>query len=715
MKRKVSLIGCDAGGTMTDIFAVDDQGDFIVGKAASTPGREAVGFWASLMDAAGEWGLDWNSEAKAILPAVQATIYSGTGMLNALLTRTGDKIGVIITRGQEHALLHERAAQVHAGYSYEDKTHKVTHIHNEPFVPLEFVKGVTERVSVLGEAVIPLYEHEVRDAVAELIDKGVAGIVILFLCSYVNPVHEQRAGEIAKEVMKEKGQEVRLYLSYEVAPIMREVSRLNCMVLQAYGAEPARQNLLGIDKKLRENGYRYPLQVVLADGGIANVKYPALYRACFSGPVGGILGAKYLSKTMSMPNLICTDLGGTSFDVGLIMGGEAIMLREVETGRSLLNVPTLYMDSLGAGCGQYLSVAPESKRLDIGPGSAGAEPGPVSYNMGNKVPTVMDCCLILGLLNPDNYLGGKLKLRTDLALEAIKTKCSDVMGVDAYNFAEGVTELINIRMREHIKSTVTVRGYALQDYHLLSYGGAGPMFLDGYSRGLPFKGVFTVPWAAAFSAYGCTAGEYLHRYQKSCMVILAQDAEPEVSLAMGSVLNSIWKELEKVAEKEMAEEGYSISNIEFKQVAYIRYGGQLDDLEIISPVRRINSALDMNRLIDAFESKYSIVFAHGAKHREAGYQIFEAGLIATVEKPMPRIVPYERKDKTPPQHAAKGVRKVYHRGKWHDASIWNMDSLVPGNEIEGLAIIEAPATTLVIYRGRKARMGRYKQIWLEEV
>ena len=151
---------------------------------------------------------------------------------------------------------------------------------------------------------------------------------------------------------------------------------MNALVLQAYGAEPVRHHLQKIEKDLQEIGYRYPLQIMLADGGIANIKYPPLFKACFSGPIGGILGGRYLSQVLKMPNLVCTDMGGTSFDVGLIMGGEPILQREVELGRSVLNIPTLVIDSIGAGTGQYLSIDPESKRVDIGPGSAGSEPGP---------------------------------------------------------------------------------------------------------------------------------------------------------------------------------------------------------------------------------------------------------------------------------------------------------------------------------------------------
>jgi N-methylhydantoinase A/acetone carboxylase beta subunit len=466
---------------MTDMLLVDKNGDFVVGKASTTPNDESIGFINSLADAFEQWQIAWTDEAKAVVPGILSAVYSGTTMLNALLTRRGRKVGVIITKGFEDTLLHERGAQIHAGYGYQDKIHKAAHIHNRPLVDRKLIKGVTERIGIfLGEEVIPVYEEEARQATADLLERGVEGIAILCLHSYLNPTHEKRIAEIAREVMREKVREVPLYLSSELMPVWRECSRLNATVLQAFAAEPVREQLFRIEQKLQGNGYRYPLQVVLADGGIANIRYPALFKACFSGPIGGLLGGRYLSQVMDMPNLVCTDMGGTSFDVGLIMGGEPMMLREVEVGRAIVNIPTLVMNSIGAGTGQYVTIEPESKRVNIGPASAGAEPGPVAYNMGNDIPTVMDCVLILGILNPDYYLGGKLKLHRDLAFKAVKERCADPLGIDPYRFAEGVVGLINTRMREHILTVLSVWGFSAADYYLIGYGGAGPMFLSGY-------------------------------------------------------------------------------------------------------------------------------------------------------------------------------------------------------------------------------------------
>ncbi len=714
-QRDIVLIGSDAGGTMTDMLVVDKAGEFIVGKASTTPRDQSIGFANSMIDAAEYWGMDWQKEAKNYLPGIAGIIYSGTSMLNTLLTRTGKKIGIILTKGFEDSLIHERGIGVHASYGYQDKIHPVSHIHNEPFVPKKLIRGVTERISMFGEAVVPLYQGEVREAVADLLDRGVEGIAVLFLWSYLNPQHEMMAAAIAREIMKERSQEVPLYLSCEIVPITRENSRLNALVLQAYGAEPAREQLFGIERMLHQDGYKHPLQVALADGGIANIRYPALFKACFSGPVGGILGAKYLSQEMDMPNLLCTDMGGTSFDLGLIMGGECSILREIELARTVLNIPTLVMDSIGAGCGMYLSIDPESKRVDIGPDSAGADPGPVCYMMGNETPTVMDCVLILGILNPDYYLGGKVEVDWDAAYKAIKEKCADPLGIDPYDFAEGVLDLINVRMREHIGTVLSVRGYSPADYYVIGYGGAGPTFLAGYTAGLPFKGVFTVPWAAAFSAFGCAAADYLHRYQKSTLVALPPGSDDGMKQFMAMTVSASWAELEEIAAREMEEEGFKREEISFKQVAYVRYSQQLEDVEVISPLPRLVTAQDMDKLIEAFEETYSRKYVHAAMFPEVGYQIFEIGLLATVSRPKPLLRKYPLEGKTPPGEAEKGTRQVYFGGEWRKANLYEMDLLRSGNEVEGLAVIEAPSTTMFVPLGKKVIVDEYKRCWLKEV
>jgi acetone carboxylase, beta subunit len=714
MARQVQIIASDAGGTMTDMIVVDSDGDFAIGKAATTPQNQALGFYESLVDAFEYWGTNFRKKADTILPNVKAVVYSGTATLNVLLTETGQKVGVITQRGDEDIFLHERSRQTWAGYAYQDLLHHVTHRHTIPLVPRRLVKGVNGRIDMFGQEAIPLYEEEVKKCIEELLDGNVEAIAVCLWYCYLNPVHELRVAEIAKEVMKKRGHQIPVHMSHQIAPIMREQSRLNTVVLHAYAVEPAREQLFRIERMLQDSGYNHPLQIILSHGGLSNIRYPRLHEACFSGPIGGLLGARYLAEETGIGgNWLCSDMGGTSFDVGLLRGGEPIVEREVTITRRLFNIPTLVMDSIGAGTGMYVTIDPITRRITIGPDSAGAKPGPVCYDAGNKVPTVMDCCLIMGILNPDNYLGGKLKLNKELALQAIKEQCADVLGVDPYYLAEGVYRLINSSMREHLRTVLLTRGFSPSDYNLLSYGGAGPMHLAGYAEGLAFKGVVTAPWAAAFSAFGCAAIDINHRYQKSINGFVPYQADDNWKVMMGQMmLNAGWEELEKQAEADLSAEGLSWELARVQQVAYVRYGGQMEDLEVPSPVSRINTAEDMDKLIVAFEELYERVYAGVAKYTQAGYQMMEVGLTVTIPKIKPKLVRRPLGPQKPSPDASKEGRKVYINGKWHKAAIYNMDKLKPGNMIRGTAVIEAPATTLFVPPGKQVRMDEWSLLWL---
>ncbi len=709
------IVTCDAGGTMTDILLVDAAGGFSVGKASTTPQDESVGFWESLEDAFSQWGVTLDGGANGVLKPLKVSIYTGTTMLNTLLQRRGKKVGLIITKGFEDSFVVERGFQTVAGYSYADRLHTVTHAHNPPLVPRRLVKGATERVDLFGKAVIPLYENEVRDAVKELVGAGVDAIAILFLFSYINPAHEQAAARIACKTMKKLGREVPVFISSEVSPTIRELARLNSVVIQAYAAEPVREQLFRIEKRLQNAGVQYPLQTVLAYGGLASVRYPRLYESVVSGPVGGLLGARYLGERVDINNLITADMGGTSFDVGLVTEGKIPLVREPEFARFLFNLPMVTINSVGAGAGTYIRLDPMTKRIMLGPESAGADPGPVCYDRGNEIPTVVDCDLILGVVNPDYYLGGKIKLNKEKSLARFREEIAQPLGLDVYKAAQGVLELINAVMRDQIRSLVLAKGYSTADYTLIAFGGAGPMHMAGFTEGLDLKGLMTVPYAAAFSAFGCATVDYSHRYQRSTHIFVTPGAEAAARVAVGKQLNRAWEELETRALAEMKIEGFAPNAVHLQQVAFIRYGGQLDDVEVFSQVARIGGAEDLDRLIALFEELYARIYVSGARFPEAGFQILEVGILATVPKVKPLV---ERRPLGPPavsSRALKEARKVYHHGRWHEARILEMDELGPGNLVEGVAVIEAPNTTLFVPEHRRARLDEWGLIWMERV
>ena len=668
-----------------------------------------------MVDAFKYWEIDLTKRGKEVIPATEVAIYTGTTMVNTLLTRRGAKVGCLVTKGFEDSFTLERGFQKIAGYSYSDRLHSVTHMANEPLVPKHQMKGITERTDVFGKEAIPLYENEVRQAVEELINEGVQAIAVTFLFSYLNPSHEQEAARIAHSVIEKLGREVPVFISSEVCPIIRELPRLNSTVLHAYTGEPVRKQLFQIEAKLKENNLKPSLQTFLSYGGLADIRYPRLYESMISGPAGGLCGANFIGQIIGESNIITGDLGGTSFDVGIISAGIMPIQRESEFARFILNLPMVVVDSVGAGVGTYIRIDPITNRIILGPGSAGGDPGPVAYDKGNETPTIADCDLLVGILNPDYYLGGSVKLNKEKSLRIFKEKIADRLKLDVYEAAEGIIKLNDYTMAEILRASLLSRGHSPSDYVLAVYGGAGPMHMAsfGFPAEMSFKGVVTFPFAAAFSAFGCATVDFSRRYHKSTTIVSPPGANEDSKATCASKISQAWKELEKEAVAAMIHDGYKEKDIVLERSAFIRYGGQLDDLEVRSPLPRLQTAEDFDALIARFENLYSKVYALGAKFPAGGFQILEVAVTASVYKVKPKIEVFTKEGKTPKSNALKETRKVYHNQKWGLAKIYEMEKLSAGNEIEGLAIIEAPNTTLFIPEGRKIRLDERRFIWME--
>ena len=706
------LVACDAGGTMTDVIVVDEAGQFVIGKAPTTPDDESVGFIESLEEALTYWP-QVDSNGDSVCKNTETAIYTGTSMLNTLINLSGLRAGLIVTRGFEDIVVQGRGSQTFIGYEWSEVSHMQYRKHREPLVPRRYTRGVTERIDMFGQVVIPLYEHEVEAGVRELLEEGVESLAILFLQSFTNPSHERRAAEIASAVMEQAGRVVPLVLSSEVAPIVREVSRANATIIQAYASEPARKQLFAVEEKLVEQGYEHSLKTVLGYGGVTNIRYPRLFETVMSGPVGGIMGAHYLAKTVGgLENLVCADMGGTSFDAGCITAGILPIEREPAFQQMYVNVPMLDIRSIGAGTGTYIRLDPDTNRLKLGPDSAGGTPGPVFQNAGNDIPTIGDCDLLLGIINEENYLGGRIKVHKERARAIFDEKVAAPLGMDVQTAAETCVDLINVMMREHLIRSLML-GYDLRDYVLLGYGGAGPMHLAGYAGDFPWKGVASVPHAAAFSAWGGACMDYAHRRHKSVSAMVPPIEDPTLKLQAAQIMTAAWEELEQQLLDELMAEGFAREQITLKHHAYIKYFGHLDDLEVVSHKARLATEEDMDQLMAAFEDVFTKTYTLAGKPPYPTFQIGEVSVVAEVSTVKPLVGTYDLEGKEPPKAASKGKRQVYQQGRWMDAPIFEMDEIRPGNKVTGVAIIEAPNTTLFVPPGWRTRLDEHKIFWMD--
>ncbi len=706
------LVACDAGGTMTDVIVVDEEGRSVIGKAPTSPHDESVGFMESFWEALDYMGIS-PEQGEDFGKEIETAIYTGTSMLNTVINMNGYKTGIVVTKGFEDIIAQGRGSQTFIDCQWSEITHMQYRRHRVPLVPRKLARGATERIDMFGHVVIPLYEEEVRAGVRELlVDEEVEAIAIIFLQSFNNSAHEDRAAEIAREVMQEVGREVVLELSSRVAPTMREISRANATVVQAYASDPARKQLYRIEEELAKVGYAHSLKTVLGYGGITNIRYPRLFEAAMSGPVGGLMGAKYLSSVIGEENIVCSDVGGTSFDAGTITAGVLPIDREPGFQDMYVNVPMLGITSIGAGTGTYIRLDPQTLRIKLGPDSAGGTPGPAFMEAGNTTPTINDVNLLLGILSETNYLGGKVKINKDVSYKVFKEQIADPLGLDVYVAAETCLELLNVIMREHLVQSLMV-GHDIREYVLLGYGGGGPLHLLGYAGDYPWKAVCTVPHAGGFSAWGGACMDYSHRRHRSVAALITPDLDDATKLQYMQPIDTAWKALEQELRDELAEEGFSPGQISISRVVYMKYFGQLDDVEVESPVAALDSVDDMHAVIGAFEDLYTKMFTLAAKPDVGSYHITEVCVVAKVATVKPRLRKHELAGRQPDAGAFKCTRPVFQQGQWRDADIWRMESLLPGNEIDGLAVIEASNTTLFVPPGWHVRIDEHDIYWIE--
>ena len=709
--KNAQILAIDAGGTMTDTFIIDDTGDFVVGKAQSTPEDESVGLLNSAKDALAYWNTTVDEE----FPKLLAGVYSGTAMLNRLVSRKGRKVGLIVNKGMEDFHRMGRAIQAYLGYSYSDRLHLNTHRYDPPLVPRELTKGVTERVDLFGNVVIPLYEHEVAPAVEDLLKLDVEAIVISLLHSYKYPAHERKVRDIAKETMKKLGKEVPVFASVDYYPVRKESHRTNTTIIEAYAADPSRETLQKIDNRLKEHGANFDLRVMASHGGTISTRANELARTLVSGPIGGVIGAKYLGEHLGIKNIACSDIGGTSFDMALITQGDLSINTSPDMARLVLSLPLVAMDTVGAGAGSFVRIDPNFKSLTLGPDSAGSRVGVCYPEGGIDTVTVSDCHVVLGLINPDNFLGGEVKLYPERAYEAVKKQIAEPLGLSVEDAAYGVIDLLESQLRNYLESMILGKGYSPSQYVCFSYGGGGPLHTAGYTKGLGFEDVLVPAWAAGFSAFGCGAADFEYRYDKTLDINVDDGASNEEKFKAGKELQRAWDELMEKVAAEFEKNKFERKEVDFRLYFRMQYQGQLNDLEIESPIASFKEVEDWEALVTAFEDTYTRVYAKAAKSPELGYSITGAIVRGIVEVAKPRIPEEPLVSETPPEDAFLGTRNVYWKGEWMVADIWEMEKLKPGNKIHSFAIIESPATTFVIPPGFETYLDAHRIFHLKEL
>ncbi|MFX1287550.1 MAG: hydantoinase/oxoprolinase family protein [Promethearchaeota archaeon] len=716
--HSLKAIALDTGGTMTDSFIIDENGNFAVGKALTTGKEEYIGILNSIADSLNEWDKSLQETGFN----VEALVYSGTAMLNRLLEREGnDNIGVIVNAGFEDLHSLGRALQCWMWLDYAGRLHAREHEHPRPLIPRRQFKGVRGRINFWGEELIPLYEQDVKKVVEEFLEMRVDSICVCLLCSFMNSRHEIEVERIARQLMKEKGQEIPIILSSEHNPVRGETPRLNALLIEQYAAEPSRRQLIAIAEKLKEKGVPAPLRILTSYGGTMSPYSKSLIPTMVSGPIGGMIGSKFIAEKYGIKNLVSSDVGGTSFDVGLTMEKYVPTKWESSLGGFILNIPMIALDSIGAGTGMYVRYNDISGRLEFGPESAGYRIGVCNEQSGVEKVTMTDCSLILGYLNPDYFLGGKIPLNKRRALKYIEDQLAAPFKTDPFEAARGALDLIEINMKNHLNGMIQGLGFRPENYTLLSFGGGGPLHVAGYSKGLSFQNIMIPEWAAAFSAYGCACADHSYRHEISVDLVI--DPDKTMSGFVASMLSSTWTDLKIKIREEFEKEGRNPDEMEFKPSLKLQYFGMLKDLEVEShkdilsseysaELERFDSP-DVELILRRYDDLFEKIFRRGTKSPELGYHITKAIGTGVVPVPKPKLPEYKLSSVRPNDESSKGMREIYWEGKWYDSSIWEMRLLKSGNIIKGPAVIEAPATTLVVPPNYQVMLDKHRIFHME--
>ncbi len=716
--KKLIAMAFDTGGTMSDTFIIDEEGIFIVGKAQTTPDNESDGILDSIGDALEQW----NTSIGVSGHSIEALVYSGTAMVNRLLERQGNSnIGVIVNAGFEDLHRLGRALQCWIYLDYGGRLHAREHEHPEPLIPRKQIKGVRGRINFWGDELIPLYKEEAKKAVEELLDMNVDSICICLLCSYINSSHELQVKMIAEKIMKEKNKEIPIILSCEHNPVRGETPRLNALIIEQYAAEPSRKQLIKIAETMNKKGVPAPLRILTTYGGTISPYHKTLIPTMVSGPIGGMIGTRFIAEKYGIKNLVSSDVGGTSFDVGLVMERYVPTKWESSLGRFILNIPMIALDSIGAGTGMYVRYNNVSGRLEFGPESAGYKIGVCNEESGVETVTMTDCSLILGYLNPEYFLGGKVLLNKDRAYKYIEQQLADPFKADPYDTARGALDLIEINMKNHLNGMIQGLGFRPENYTLISFGGGGPLHVAGYSRGLNFQDILVPEWAPAFSAFGCACADHSYRHEKSVDLIIPPDGSMIGFVA--SILTSTWKELKNSIIKEFEAEGRDPSEMIFKPSLRLQYFGMLDDLEVQSPVEELTidysselqryDSPELEDITHRYDDLFEKIFKRGTKSPELGYHITKCIGTGIVPVPKPKLPEQNIGTEKPNHNASKGTRDIYWDNKWYEALLWEMALIKSGNVIQGPAIVEAPATTLVVPPGYKVKIDKHRIFHME--
>lgn len=670
-------IGFDTGGTFTDFTFIDDHGSINVTKVPSTPKDPSQ----AIINGINKIGKEYQVSPESITYLVHGT----TVATNTLLQHNGARTGLITTGGFRDVL--------EIGRQNRPKLYDLFQEKPAPIIPRKWRREVSERIDAKGRVVRPLAEEECLEIARFFKREGVVSIAVCLLHSYLNSGHEQAI----KEIIKREYPEAFVSLSSEVCPQFREYERTSTTAINAYVMPVVSNYLSHLESKLEESIVRQKLHVMQSNGGImgSDIARNKAAHTSLSGPAAGVIASVYVCGMAGYRNLISMDMGGTSCDVSLIDGGTPKLTTDGKIEDYPLNIPMIEINTIGAGGGSIARID-EGGAMQVGPMSAGADPGPACYGNDGLDPTVTDANLVLGRLNPDYFLGGEVRLNRDLAEKAIRDRLCGPLKMDLASAAGGIVKIADSLMVKAIRLISISRGYNPKDFALVAFGGAGPLHAAAVARELNIPTVIVPKNAGVFSALGLLVADIQHDYVLTRVREAGKTSSDELGAEFGS--------LEDHGIQTLRNEGISPADIKFKRFMDMRYLGQAFEISVPLGDGEIN-AKTLESLVSDFNEYHKNLYGFNAPGEPVEFVTMRVTVSGESKKPALPEIPQCSENTV--KEALKGHRKVYLEDGFVEAGVYDRHMLLSGARIEGPAVIEEKQSTTVIFPGQKVEIDRY--------
>ncbi|MDJ0992053.1 MAG: hydantoinase/oxoprolinase family protein [Dinoroseobacter sp.] len=678
-----TLIGVDVGGTFTDVFVLDEvAGTARVAKVPTSRPDQSGGF----LDGIGRQVRD--------LGGVATVVHGTTAGTNALLERKGAKVGVITTEGFRD-VLEMRRRDRRATWGLRGDF--------DPPVPRDLRLEVPERTLADGILHTPVDLEAVRAAAATLKEAGCRSIAVLFINAYANPGNEAAAVAAVRDVWPNG----HVAASHEVLPELREFERFSTTALNAYLQPEVAGYLTRLDGALRSQGFGGEFLIVQSNGGVMSVETASArpIRTALSGPAAGVIAAGHIASSAGFENVITGDMGGTSFDVSLIANGQTALSAQTSIDFGMvIRAPMIEIATIGAGGGSIAWVD-KGGLLNIGPESAGSTPGPVAYGQGNTRPTVTDANVVLGRIDPDNPIGGKLdRLDVEAAREAIATHVGTPLGLDPLAAAEAILKVANSRMAGAIRLVSIERGHDPKKFAFMPFGGGGALHAGAMLAEVGIGRAIVPRYPGVTSALGCVIADMRQDFVQTLNTALSALDEAALTETISAHLTEGAGLLDSAGVKFEAREAI----ISFDMA----YAGQTHtvDVTVWAGPAADARAPKTCEIAAAFEAAYLAAFGRLLQGGTPRILNLRTAVIGKRPKfDLSTLAPGEEADLA---ESRKGSRPVYFDGAWHDTALYTRLTLPVGAVINGPAILEQPDTTILVEPHLRAEIDRFGNIIL---